>query len=240
MSCAPRQSKETADQRFKQSLLDATTRGSLKKLTEDGRNIYPIFSPGDSIIYFQRLLITSATDTFAYHPEDLVKPYGINILNGELYTLEGDYEFPIAKSIDPAKLPRQMDEKTLWGIWSPDSSKVAFETVYSTEGGVHYIYLQQGDSIRQLSYGATSCYLDRFSNRGRYLTAIYGNGPTWILLFDLEKDKIYKINRGSEPDSMVDFMTIFSSDDSMMAFVRSEKKFRWGDDYFGDIWLLRL
>ncbi len=238
LACSPKKAEKTVDQRFAESMIPAERTGTLKRLTSDGRSIYPIFAPGDTIILYERLLLTSAADTIAYFPEDMSKPYGINILDSTIYTLEGTPSFPSAGVIDTAALPHRYHEETVWGVASPDSTVYAFETIAAGDSDeIHLLYLAEGDSVRQLSYGRTSCFLDRFSNTGRYLTAIYGTGPTWILIFDLEKDLLYRTQH--EGDS-IDYLTNFSPNDDMMLFIRSEKKYKRGGDYFGDIWLLRF
>jgi hypothetical protein len=239
-ACSHKTVRESSDQRFRNSLADASSIGSFKRLTDDDRAIYPVFSPGDSIIFFRRLLLTSAADTFAYFPDEWIKPYGVNVLSSEFYTLEGTLVFPSVAEVDTMRLPHIFNEKTVWGTYSPDGKTFAFETIHATEHGVHLIYVVKDDSIRQLSYGLTSCYLERFSNTGRYLTAIYGDSSAHILIFDLNENKAYRIERGTPRDSLFDFMTVFSPTDTLMAFVRSDKKYRWGNDYFGDIWVMRL
>jgi hypothetical protein len=242
LACGSRRSQETINENFGKSMVGIEEIGTLRQITNDGRSIYPVFAPGDSIVFYQRLLVTNAADTFAYRPDELVKPYGINITNGQLYTLDSAAEFPSDRKIDLETLPRRFTEETVWGVASPDSNVFAFETTsidtFSQDNKkVHLIYLAIGDSIRQLSYGTRSCYLDRFSNTGRYLTAVYGNGPTWLLLYDLSSGILYRTEHDS---TIVDYLTCFSPNDSMMLFIRSGNKYKWGNDYFGDIWLLTL
>jgi hypothetical protein len=237
--CGTDKSRET--RKFRDSIIDAAKIGSFQKLTDDGRSVYPIFDPGDTIVYYQRLLLTDLADTFAYFPEQIIKPYGVNIKNNDLYTLQGKLGYPSAEELDTTDYPLRKGEETVWAILSPNRSTVAFETIKNGDKDeTHIIYLEKGDSTRRLSYGDTSCFLERFSNTGRYLTAIYSTSPTWIMIFDLQEDRLYRINR---PDSMVesiDYLTSFSSDDRLMLFIRSAKVYQWGDDYFGDVWMLKF
>jgi hypothetical protein len=161
LACTQKKTIETPGQKFNNSIINVRKIGTLKKLTNDGRSIYPIFSPVDSIVFFQRLLITNSADTFAYFQEELTKPYGVNTLNNNLYTLEGTYEFSRPKEINVDSLPRRFNERTVWGIRSPENTTFAFETIFSTENGPHVIYLAKGDSIRQLTFVLTTCYLER-------------------------------------------------------------------------------
>jgi hypothetical protein len=219
---------------------NATEIGTLKQLTHDGCSIYPVFSQGDTIALYRRLLITDLQDTIAYFPEQMTRVYGININNNELYTAQGNYNFPEPMQVPKVELPRMQYEDADWGIRSPDTGFYAFETISTTANKIRNIYLAHGDSINQLSYGNTPCYLDRFSNTGRYLTAVYSKGPTWILIFDLKKNQVFKINRESANDSLVDYMTCFSPTDDKMLFIRSNKQYRGGSDFFGDVWLFKF
>lgn len=237
LACGSRKLSET--DRFRVLAVDATKIGVLQRLTDDDRSIYPVFGPGDTIVYFQRFLLPDVADTFAYFSDETVKPYGVNINDGQLYTLDGKVDFPSNRVIEVSDLPKRAGEETIWGVASPDSGTFAFETV--PEGGkTHLIYLAWGDSIRQLSFGNIPCFLDRFSNTGRFLTAIYGTGPTWILIFDLKANLIFRIERPENDNASIDYLTSFSPDDRMMLFIRSDKKYRLEQDYFGDIWLLRF
>jgi len=238
-SCGSEKSREL--KRFRDSAIDASQIGSYKKLTDDGRSIYPMFDPGDTIVFYQRLLLSDLADTFAYMPEQIIKSYGINIKNGELYTLEGKPQFPPAGVLDSTDLPKRKGEETVWGVLSPNGRTIAFETIREGDKDeIHIVYLARGDSVRQITYGDTSCFIDRFSNTGRYLTVVYGTGPTWLLIFDLQKGHLYRIERPDSIPESIDYLTSFSSDDRMMLFIRSAKIYQWGDDYFGDIWLLRF
>ena len=217
---------------FSESFKDAALIGILKQLTSDERSIYPVFGPGDTIAFYQRLLLTDAQDTIAYRQKDLVKPYGIHTNNGELYTLSAPMEFPSNRKMELSEIPALYEDSSVYAISSPESSVYAFETLVG-ENQIHTIFLTMGDSLRQLSWGDTSCFLDRFSNSGRYLTAIYAQGPTWVLIFDLKFDKVYRIPNDS---LAVDYLTSFSADDGEMLFIRSRKLYRWGHDFFGNIW----
>jgi hypothetical protein len=239
LACSSNKNKIALDERFRNEMIDAADIGKLTPLTQDGRSIYPIFAPGDTIVYYKRLLITDAVDTFIYKMDEMIKPYGIGISNGELYTLSKPYDYPSTRVVPPSDYPRRYGEKVDWALRSPaDSNVIAFETVTSdNENAIHILYLAIGDSIIQLSFGNISCFLDQFSNTGRYLSAIYDQGPTWIIVYDIKKGRCYRINH--EGDS-IDYLSIFSPDDSMMLFIRSDKKYRYGKDYFGDVWLLKF
>lgn len=237
LACSSRKSDGWSDDRFLGSLVDINATATVSMLTSDGRSIYPLFSPGDSIVFFKRLLITEPSDTFTYQASELVKPYGININNGELYTLSSDYEYPSSQSLDPSLLPRRYAEKTVWGLKSPAGPLTAFETVTDSKEETHLVYLTIGDSIEQITYGKISCFIDRFSNTGRYLSIIYGRGPTWILIYDINRKTMYRISRH---DELVDYMTWFNTDDSAMLFVRSDKNYRLAGDYFGDLGLVKF
>lgn len=240
-ACGGNHDKNSRGAKFRQSMIDIEKIASMSRITDDNRSIYQIFGPGDTIAFYQRLLITDAADTSMYYPEDLIKPYGKNLVNGELYTLNKAAEFPSNDSIWPDKLPQRLGEETVYGVRSPDSNIFAFETVVaigqSDTREVHRIFLVKGDSTSQLSFGDTSVFLDRFSNTGRYLSAIYGTKPTWLLIYDLRADKLFRIEHDS---NYVDYLTSFSPTDSMMMFIRSDSKYRYGRDFFGDIWLVRF
>jgi hypothetical protein len=237
LACSSEKKTITTDDLFWSSQISVGRTASLKKLTDDSRSIYPAFAPGDSIVLFQRLLLTDPADTSYFLPEEMIRPFGINIESGQLYTLSSKYNYPSDRALEgPAEAPAGL-EHVVWGIRSPDTNVLAFETLTGVANNVHTLYLAMGDSIAQLSYGATSCFLDRFSNTGRYLTATYGIGPTWVFVFDLKENRLYRIENDSD---WVDYMTTFSSDDGMMVFLRSDRKYSLGDDFFGDIWLLKF
>ncbi len=239
VACSKSQVDET--KRFRDSALDAARIGSLERLTDDSRSIYPFFSPGDSIVYFQRLLLTDIADTFAYFQDEVVKPYGINVRSRELYTLEGNLGYPSNEELEITSLPKLKDEEAVYGLASPETGTYAFETIPDkSKERTHYIYLARRDSIQRLTFGEIPCFLDRFSSTGRYLTAVYGTGPTWLLIFDFATGQTYRIEREHSDSTSIDYMTAFSSDDRMMVFIRSEEKYSWGRDYFGDIWLLKF
>jgi hypothetical protein len=239
LACGSDRSKETV--KFRNSAKNIGKIGVLQQLTDDGRSIYPIFAVGDSIVYYQRLLLTDLADTFAYFPEQIIKPYGVNLKSHELYTLQGKLDYPPSGEIEVTDLPKRSGESIVWAIRSQDSSMAAFETI-PIEGTelTHVIYLVRGDSVQRLTYGDVSCFIDRFSNSGRYLTAIYNTGPAWILIFDLKENALYIIDRSEQDGKVDDYLTTFSSDDRMMLFIRTAKEYTWNKDYFGDIWLLRI
>lgn len=237
LACSPEQQRMTSDELFRSSLVDAGRIAATKQITDDDRSIYPAFGPGDSLVFYQRLLITDPADTFYYFTEKMIRPYGVNVESGELYDLSEKYRYPPDRALKVDELAIRSSERVAWAIRSPDSNVIAYETLSGPESATHTVYLAIADSVRQLSYGTVSCFLDRFSNTGRYLTAVYGTGPTSALIFDLEKDLIYQVSQDS---GTVDYMTNFSSDDSMMVFVRSDRKYSWGDDFFGNIYLLKF
>jgi hypothetical protein len=240
-ACGNKNDIESQGDKFRRSIISAETIATMTRITDDNRSIYQVFGPGDTIAFYQRLLLTDAEDTSMYYPEDLIKPYGKNLINNELYTLSNPAPFPPNDTIPRGNWPHRLGEETVYGVKSPDSSLFAYETVALTnkEGTkeAHRIYLVNGDSTRQLSFGDTSVFLDRFSNTGRYLTAVYGTMPTWLLIFDLKEDKVYRIGHDS---TYVDYLTSFSPSDSMMMFIRSDSRYRLGRDFFGDIWLVKF
>ena len=79
--------------------------------------------------------------------------------------------------------------------------------------------------------------IERFSNTGRYLTAVIENEPTWILIYDLEFNKFYRLEN---PNKLFEYRTVFSSDDKMITFISSDKSFSNAGDYFGDIWIFKF
>jgi len=237
LGCAGKEAEDQRIDRFIQSLNPASEISSLKRLTQDGRCIYPIFAPGDTIIYFRRLLAADNEAASGKEYKDLVKPFGINLKTGELLTLSADYSYPPLNFADTADFPHITNEPVTLGIRSPRSGIMAFETTEKGPTGRSRIYLRDGDMLSQLTYGDDSCYLVNFSNSGRYISALLGWDPSWILLFDLDKEKNYKIER---QDDMIDYMTCFSSDDRQMIFIRSESRFVMDGAAFGDIWLLRF
>lgn len=235
--CSPERQTEVRYDRFKESLRPSTEIGTVSRLTQDGRSLYPVFAPGDSIVFYKRLLVSNAEEAEGRTEEELVKPYGLNLINNELYTLSGDYPYPFAENIDSSRIPHVYGEKMIRAVESPDGETIAFETAISFDRDSHAIYLARGDSITQLTYGDLPCFLERFSSTGKYLSAVCGRGPTWIILFNLENHVAYKIER---IENMMDYLTIFSSDDRMMAFIRSDNRYSYGLDFFGDVWLLRF
>jgi hypothetical protein len=237
LSCSPEKQTDISYNRFLESLRPATEIGTVSRLTQDGRSLYPVFSPGDSIVFYRRLLVTAAEDAEGRTAEELVKTYGINLINNELYTLAEDYSHYQADNIDPSRLPHGYGENIVRALKSPDGETIAFETALRFNRDSHTIYLSRGDSTIQLTYGDLPCFLERFSNTGKYLAAVCGRGPTWIIIFDLENNLGYKIER---IENRVDYLIAFSSNDKMMAFIRSEKKYSYGLDFFGDVWLLRF
>jgi len=240
-ACGGKKDGDSQADNFRRSMISAETVATLTRITDDNRSIYQVFGPGDTIAFYQRLLITDADDTSMYYPEDWIKPYGRSLINDQLYTLSNPAPFPPNDTIPRSEFPRRLGEETVYGVRSPDSDLFAYETValINKEGTeeAHRIYLVKGDSTRQLSFGDTSVFLDRFSNTGRYLAAIYGTVPTWLLIFDLKEDKVYRIEHDS---TYIDYLTSFSPSDSMMMFIRSDSGYRLGKDFLGDIWLVKF
>lgn len=220
-----------------ESLRPATELGTLTRLTQDGRAVLPVFGSGDSIIFFEMLLVTDPETAAGRKTEDIVKPYGVDVANKELYTLSADYHHPEEDSGKISDVPHGVGETVTKTLTSPDGKTIAYETITGSNKDSHTIYLVQGDSVVQMTYGDLPCFLDRFSNTGRYLSAVCGRNQTWIVIFDLESGRAYRIGR---VEDRLDYMTAFSSDDKMMAFIRSQKKYSMGLDFFGDIWLLRF
>jgi hypothetical protein len=237
LSCASDSPQDLRYNRFIESLEPASEIGNFSRLTEDGRNLYPAFDPGDSIIYFRRLLVTEASDTTGRKPDELIKPYGIGIADGKLYTLSDNYVYPEGRSAESPSLNNRAGETVTRALSSPDGNTIAYETVVGTSLESHTVYLLRGDSTTQLTYGGMPCFVDRFSNTGRYLTVICGLENPRIIIFDLTENVGYRIE--TEGDHM-DYMTSFSSDDHMMVFIRSEKKYSLEYDFLGDIWLMRF
>jgi hypothetical protein len=235
--CSPEKKADIRYDRFSESLKPAAETGTINRLTQDGRSLYPVFAPGDSIVLYKRLLVTTAEDAEGRTDEELVKSYGINIVNNELYTLPGDYPYIEPDTVDLSRAPTKYGENTIRALESPDGKIIAFETVTGPDRDSHTIYLARGDSIMQLTYGDLPYFLERFSNTGKYLSAVCGRGPTWIIIFDLENNVGYRIER---IEDRVDYLTAFSSDDKMMVFIRSDRRYSYGLDFFGDIWLLRF
>ena len=235
LGCAGQEKQDLRIDRFLNSLNPVSEISSLKRLTQDGRCIYPIFAPGDTIIYFRRLLAANNEAASGKEYKDLVKPFGMNLRTGELLTLSADYNYPPPNYADTANFPELSAEPVILGLKSPRNGIIAFETTEKGPSGRSKIYLRDGDMLSQLSYGDVSCYLENFSASGRYISARLGWDPSWIILFDLDNGKNYKIERQSD---MIDYMTCFSSDDRQMIFIRSESRLVMDGASFGDIWLL--
>jgi len=223
--------------RFLNSLDPASEVSTLERLTQDGRCIYPIFAPGDTIVYFRRLLAENPEAASGKEYKDLVKPFGININTKELLTLSADYEYPALNYVDKSKFPEMGAESITLGINSPDSGTFAFEAAENGSSGKRRIYVYKNDRLMQLTYGDISCFLEKFSNSGRYVSALLSWDPSWIIIFNLESGKKYKIEREND---LIDYMTAFSSDDKMMLFIRSDGRYSLDGTVFGDIWLLRF
>jgi hypothetical protein len=221
--------------RFLKSLNPASDVSTLERLTQDGRCIFPVFAPGDTIIYFRRLLAADNEAASGIDYKDLIRPFGINLNTRELLTLSADYSYPPLNYADTTEFPVISGEPVSLGIKSPDSGTFVFETTEKGPLGKSKIYLRQNNILSQLTYGDVSCHLENFSSSGRYISALLGWDPSWILLFDLDDEKNYKIERQND---LIDYMTSFSSDDRMMIFIRSDGRYVLDGASFGDIWLL--
>ncbi len=235
--CAEDKQPAERPNRFLNSLKHASEISTLERLTQDGRCIYPMFAPGDTIIYFRRLLAPDNEAASGKDYKDLIKPFGININTKELLTLSTDYEYPALNHVDKTKLQEVAGESVTMGINSPDSGILAFETEEEGPSIDRKIYIYKNDQISQLTYGDISCYLEKFSNSGRYISALLDWDPSWIIIFDLETGNNYVIEREND---LIDYMTGFSSDDRMMVFIRSDGRYNIDGSVFGDIWLFRF
>lgn len=235
--CAENKQPSERPNRFLNSLKHASEISNLERLTQDGRCIYPIFAPGDTIIYFRRLLAPDHEAASGKEYKDLIKPFGININTMELLTLSTDYEYPALNYVDKTELPEVAGESITIAINSPDSGIFAFETEEDGPSRKRKIYISNKDQISQLTYGDISCFLGKFSNGGRYISGLLDWNPSWIIIFDLESDENYIIEREND---LIDYMTSFSSDDRMMVFIRSDGRYKIDGSVFGDIWLLRF
>jgi hypothetical protein len=235
--CAEEELPVQRPDRFLNSLNPASEVSTLERLTQDGRCIFPIFAPGDTIVYFRRLLAGDNEAASGKEYEDLVKPFGINIKTKELLTLSEDYEYPALNYIDTSKYPDMGAESITLAINSPDSGVFAFETAQFGTSGKKRIYLYKDEKIKQLTFGDISCFLENFSKSGRYISALLGWDPSWIIIFDIDSEMKYKIEREND---IIDYMTNFSSDDRMMVFIRSDGRYILDGAVFGDIWLLRF
>ncbi|UCC80628.1 MAG: hypothetical protein JSW64_04515 [Candidatus Zixiibacteriota bacterium] len=235
--CAKDEAPTERPNRFLNSLKHASEISTVERLTQDGRCISPMFAPGDTIIYFRRLLAPDNEAASGKEIEDLIKPFGININTMELLTVSADYEYPPPSYADTSKLPEIGGESVTMGINSPDSGVIAFETDENGPSQKRKIYIYDNDRLSQLTYGDISCYLEKISNSGRYISALLDWNPSWIIIFDLESGENYIIERENE---LIDYMTSFSSDDRMMVFIRSEGRYIIDGSVFGDIWLFRF
>lgn len=237
MGCGDEKTDNRKIDRFEKSLKPAAEIGKLERLTQDGRCIYPMFAPGDSIVYFRRLLATDEQAAVGKEVKDLVKPFGFNIYTKELFSLSSDYKYRHPDFMMQSKLPIISGEASTYGINSPDSGIFAFVTKENNVNRKGKIYLSKNDEYQQLTFGKISCYLERFSNSGKYLSGLLGWDPSSILIFDLDSGDAYKIRREGD---FLDFLAAFSSDDKMFVFLRSERQFELDGTPFGDIWLLRF
>ena len=234
LSCSKEQPPEVHQNRFLESLNPAGQIGDFSNLTDDDRNCYPLFAPGDSVIYFKRLLVSESVDTVGRNPEDLVRPYGIRIKDKELFTLSKDFVYPQKKGVD-LESSGWTSERVIWAEESPDGNAIAYETSVGDFKENRTVYLMRGDSTIQLTYGDTPCFIDRFSNTGRFLSVICGYGPSRLVIFDLRDNLGYIV---PQDGNHIVYLTAFSSDDKLMAFIRSDKRYSVGYDFFGNIWIM--
>ncbi len=235
--CAKDKAPTERPNRFLNSLKHASEISTVERLTQDGRCISPIFAPGDTIIYFRRLLAPDNEAASGKEIKDLIKPFGININTKELLTLSADYEYPAPSYADTSDLPKIGGESVTVAINSPDSGVIVFETDEDGPSQKRKIYIYDNEQLSQLTYGDISCYLEQFSNSGRYISGLLDWNPSWIIIFDLESGENYIIERETD---LIDYMTSFSSDDRMMVFIRSEAQYTIDGSVFGDIWLFRF
>ena len=236
LSCSSEPPEEILANRFLDSQSTADRLGEISRLTDDNRSVYPTFAPGDSIVYFHRLLVSEADDTTGRSTWELIKPFGIKIADKELYTLSSEYKYsmgtPVKKKLD--NIPGEIIVRE---IRSPDGLILAYETIIGNDPSSHTVYLTRGDLTIQLTFGNQPCFIDRFSNTGRYLNVICGRNSSTLVIFDMNTDIGYKIpNDGN----VFDYASSFSSDDKMMVFIRSDRQYSLGPNFLGDIWLLRF
>lgn len=223
--------------RFENSIKPASELGSVERLTQDDRCIYPMFAPGDTIIYFRRLLAENSEAASGKEYEDLIKPFGININTKELLTLSRDYNYPAPNFIELSELPKIAGETVTHGLISNDSSIIIMEAIRPGISNIGRLYTIKDSILSQLTFGDHSCYLEEISNGGKYITALLDWDPSHILIINLDTDDKYEI---APENQLLDYMTKFSSDDKMIVFVRSDKRFVLNDTVFGDIWLFRF
>jgi hypothetical protein len=233
--------KENADirkfDRFENSIRPASEVGSLERLTQDGRCIYPMFAPGDTIVYFRRLLAENSEAASGKEYKDLIKPFGINIRTGELLILSTDYFYPAPNYLEKSKWPYISGETISYGITSKDSGLMVIETIRQELSGISRLYTIKDSMLSQLTFGDHSYFLEELSKDGKYLTALMDWDPSSILIINLISGEKYRI----EPESgLTDYMTNFSSDDKMIIFVRSYKRYNLDGTVFGDLWLFRF
>ncbi len=236
LSCSREEPRIVPADRYLASLRSADELGSFNRLSEDGRSILPMFAAGDSLIFFQRLLVADANDTTGRGLEEMVKPYGLKISDGELYTISGDYEYPFPRE-SQKEAPQRPGESLVLALESPDGNSVAYESMVGNSTESHTVYLLRGDSITQLTYGSRPGFIGCFSNTGKYLCLIYGRINASLLIYDMEADTGYRVEKDS---ASFDYLPAFSTDDRMMVFIRSRKEFSIGPNFFGDIWILKF
>lgn len=223
--------------RFENSIKPASELGSVERLTQDDRCIYPMFAPGDTIIYFRRLLAGNSEAASGKEYQDLIKPFGININTGELLTLSQDYYYPAPNFAKLKDLPSIADETVTHGLISKDSSIIVMEAVRPGFSGLSRLYTFRDSILSQLTFGNHSCFLEELSNDGEYITVLLDLNPSHLLIINLKSGDKYEI---APENQLLDYMSKFSSNDKMIVFIRSDKRFVLNDTVFGDIWLFRF
>jgi hypothetical protein len=169
---------------------------------------------------------------------ELIRTQAIDVRSRELFEIAGEFEYDRPEISDTGNLNPKQGEVINFAIKSPESGVLAYEAYPSGNINRSLIYLLKNDTLSQLSGGPEPIYLDRFSKTGRFVTANYGDSLTRIIVYDLfDFNRPYII---SGFGFFVDYMTAFSSGDSMMTFIRSEQKYSLGNEPFGDIYLVRF
>jgi len=238
LGCSTKKEPLSGPDRFEASLNNISTIASIEPLTDDGRCFRPWFGPGDSMVVFERLLATAPEDTFGRSKSELIKGQAINIRTRELFEVGGEYEYVHPETSDTSILRPKQGEQIDLALKSPVLGILAYEAYPIGKITRSLIYLLRNDTLSQLSSGSKPIYLDRFSNTGRFLTAIYDDSLARIIVYDLpDNNKPYIIPGYG---FFVDYMTAFSSNDGMMVFIRSDQKYALGNEPFGDIYLVRF
>jgi len=238
LNCSDNKQQLENKDRFSSNFTSMDEIALIEQITNDGKCLFPSFAEGDSIIMFKRLLVNAPEDTFGRAINDMVKNYGINIATKELYNIGGIYDYPRPLAAEPESLKPKTGEIISWAAELKEKGLLAYESYPIGNPNQSNIYLLKNNILEQLSVGPRPVYLDRISNSGRFLSAIYGDSLSRIILYDiLNENRVYVIKGFG---FFVDYMTSFSSTDSMMVFIRSNQKFAIGTEPFGDIFLVRF